>query len=425
MVRCLVYLFLFLPWIGFAQQTSFEAPEKLSNSINSQSEELAPLISADGKTLYFSRLLSNENQGGKYAGADVYSSTRDEATQQWSNAKNSFSFNNKGHNVVVGQSNDGSTLYLIDSSPNKKINGIYFTKQTNTGWTTPELIPIEGLDVQGFFSAYVSPELDVIIMSFKGPDSRGEEDLYFSIKDSSGKWMKPKNMGTTINSKGYETSPFLTKDKKRLYFSSDGHPGHGKADIFYADRLYDSWEMWSLPKNLGENVNSSSFDGYFSLESDSIGYFVSNRGAKSMDVYRVKVNVQNQQVIDSQVRKLIEESKKLLDQVREGTGKQDANLAPIKLAFKGTTITAMSRHEIVSVVEEIKNAEVNVIIVGKDIPELKSLNFMRATSVKDELVLMGVDESRIFTPEGSIDNAMIKERLAQLGVDEILLVFWR
>jgi hypothetical protein len=95
-------------------------------------------------------------------------------------------------------------------------------------------------------------------------------------------------MGSTINSSGFEMSPFLSKNKKRLYFASSGHPGMGNGDIFYSDRLYDSWEIWSAPKNLGEQVNSKSFDAYFSIYGDSVAYFSSNR-FKQMDLFKVSV----------------------------------------------------------------------------------------------------------------------------------------
>ena len=83
-------------------------------------------------------------------------------------------------------------------------------------------------------------------------------------------------------------SPFLSTNKRRLYFASSGHPGLGNGDIFYSDRLYDSWEIWSAPKNLGDQVNSKSFDAYFAIYGDSVGYFSSNR-AKQMDIYKVPV----------------------------------------------------------------------------------------------------------------------------------------
>src|SRR5690606_4925840 len=78
---------------------------------------------------------------------------------------------------------------------------------------------------------------------------------------------------------------------KRLYFASNGHKGFGDADIFYSERLYDSWEAWSLPKNLGEEVNTASFEGYFSVFGDSIGFFASNRDGGLAILYQVGLSL--------------------------------------------------------------------------------------------------------------------------------------
>src|SRR5690606_5752797 len=61
------------------------------------------------------------------------------------------------------------------------------------------------------------------------------------------------------------------------------------ADIFYSDRLYDSWETWSAPVNLGKSVNSAKFDAYFSTYGDSVAYFASNRDGRYSDIYEVRI----------------------------------------------------------------------------------------------------------------------------------------
>src|SRR5690606_29412745 len=246
-------------------------PEKLSGNVNSEYEETYPLLAPDGKTLYFSRVLHPENHGGKFSGSDVWLSTYDPTKRTWSKATNEKGlYNGSGNNAVIGISSNGQTLYLMNTTAGKKSNGIYFSKKSGKSWSKPELIPIEGLEPLGFMGFYVSPDFDVIFVSMKALDSRGEEDLYVSIKNSSGQWTKPKNLGSSVNTKGFEISPFLSSDKKRLYFSSNGHKGFGDADIFYCDRLYNSWDTWSTPKNLGEKLNSKNFDAYFSMYGDSL-----------------------------------------------------------------------------------------------------------------------------------------------------------
>ncbi|MBT1686402.1 OmpA family protein [Dawidia soli] len=293
MVRSTVFLIACLSVRAFGQDLNFQTVQKLPATVNSEFEESMPLLAPDGKTLYFSRFMHPSNNGGKYSGTDVWVSTFDAAKRGWQKSDNDkVNFNNRGSQAVVGISAKGDVLYLLNTSSTKKVNGIYFSKLLSSGWTTPELIPIEGIDSQGFFSPYVSPDFDVIIFSMKGTDSRGQEDLYVSTKNANGQWSKLKNMGPTINTSGFEISPFLSADKKRLYFSSDGHSGKGDADVFYSDRMYDNWEIWSVPKNLGEPVNSKGFDAYFSLYGDSVAFFASNRDGKFSDIYRSSVNKQ-------------------------------------------------------------------------------------------------------------------------------------
>lgn len=289
MVRqVLLVFFLHYSLFAAAQLLEFKNPEKLPNTINSKAEEGMPLLSPDGKVLYFTRSLYRENEGGLYAGQDIWVS--EYGSSGWRKASNSIaSFNNKNNNVVVGISGDGRTIYMVNASPYHRMDGIYFSKRAGSTWMRPQLLPIPGIENFDFLSFFVAPDEDVIFLSMKAPDSRGNEDLYFSVKDNSGNWTKPKTLGATINTPGFEISPFLSADKERLYFSSNGHGGAGDADIFYSERLYDSWETWTVPVNLGDDVNSKKFDAYFSIYGDSVAYFSSNRDDKYADLFRVKV----------------------------------------------------------------------------------------------------------------------------------------
>jgi hypothetical protein len=288
MVRSLlISLFCGMPLLTSAQAWDFSIPEKLPANVNTEYEEAAPLLTTDGKTLYFSRMLYPDNEGGKFSGSDIWVSSADNQ-MAWTKAT-SARLNDRGNNAVVGLSQDGQTVYMLNTTGSTRPAGIFVSKKTGNSFSKLELIPIEGLDPKGFLGFYVSPDFEVIFISMKADDSRGEEDLYVSTRNSAGQWTKPKNLGSSINTSGFEISPFLSPDKKRLYFSSNGHKGMGDADILYCDRLYNSWDTWSAPRNLGEKLNSKGFDAYFSIYGDTIAYFSSNRGGKYSDIYKVKV----------------------------------------------------------------------------------------------------------------------------------------
>lgn len=294
--------------IAGAQSMDFSPPQKLSAQVNSEGEDLMPLLAPDGTTLYFTRFMYAGNMGGMYSGHDVWASAWEGGA--WRKAQNSL-LNDRENSAVVGIGSDGKTLYLLNSSPSKKLDGIYFSKKKNGLWAEPEFIPLSGLESEGPAGFYVSPDFDVIFISMKGKDSRGEEDLYYSVRNASGEWSRARNLGPAINTSGYELSPFLSADKKRLYFSSNGHPGgFGDADVYFSERLYNSWETWSVPRNLGSRINSKGFDAYFSIY-DSLAFFSSNRDSKFSDIYRVSVRNR----VDSagqQVSKIVAEAKSLL-----------------------------------------------------------------------------------------------------------------
>ncbi|HZY78733.1 MAG TPA: hypothetical protein VFE50_04370 [Cyclobacteriaceae bacterium] len=306
-----------LATFGVGQDVEFGAVSKLPATINTACEEILPVASPDGKTLYFARVACDYNTSGKAGGSDIWYTEYEPRTKEWSRPKNSINvFNDRDNNAIVGMSTDGQTLYQVNTAPGKKIKGVYFSKKENSKWTQPQLESIPFLETQEYFGLYVSPDFKTIIASMKRDDGRGEEDLYVSHKDGQGKWSEPKSLGEKINSIGFEISPFLSKDTKRLYFASNGHRGLGGSDIFYADRLDDSWTSWSAPVNLGNVINTEGFDAYFSMN-DSVAWFSSRNGI-STDIYKVKI-VQPEDRRKAVVSNIVQEANSMLADLNDDT----------------------------------------------------------------------------------------------------------
>jgi hypothetical protein len=100
--------------------------------------------------------------------------------------------------------------------------------------------------------------------------------IYIAFKTDSG-WIKPVNLGNIINTPGAERKPFLHPDGKTLYFSSNGHPGLGRQDLYTSKRLDpDDWTKWSKPVNLGKEINSpASEKGAIVSTEGSLAFFAS------------------------------------------------------------------------------------------------------------------------------------------------------
>jgi outer membrane protein OmpA-like peptidoglycan-associated protein len=100
-----------------------------------------------------------------------------------------------------------------------------------------------------------------------------------------GKYGKPKNLGSIVNTKRNERFPFINSEGS-LFFASDGHPGLGLLDIF--GTVSDKNNNILSIINLGTPVNSSKDDFSFFMNEDGMsGYFASNRngGTGSDDIY--------------------------------------------------------------------------------------------------------------------------------------------
>ena len=113
----------------------------------------------------------------------------------------------------------------------------------------------------------------------------GQTDIYTSHKTKSGKWGKAINLGPLVNSPYREESPRIYDDSI-LYFSSNGFPGYGKADIFKCKIIKDSvYDVKLLPYP----INSNGDDIHFVLHpfDESIAILNSNRstGKGEEDIY--------------------------------------------------------------------------------------------------------------------------------------------
>ncbi len=263
-------------------------PVKLPGTVNTEiAEESIPVFSKDSSILYFVRTYDPNAVGGEMD-QDIWFSRKD-AKGNYGNCEPLTDLNNKNHNAVLGLGSNGNSMFVLNSYEGKKdyVKGLANSKKQNSKWSSPVEVNIPGLDIEGeYYGFHVNENEDVIVISYLGPNSKGEEDLYVSVKQN-GTWSSPAHMGNEINSSGYEISPFLCKTQDTLFFSSNGHGGFGDADIFYAVRGGDSWTSWTKPVNMGQKINSAKFDAYFS-HSGSTLYWSSNRENERSDIYMAR-----------------------------------------------------------------------------------------------------------------------------------------
>jgi outer membrane protein OmpA-like peptidoglycan-associated protein len=114
----------------------------------------------------------------------------------------------------------------------------------------------------------------------------GLSDIYFATKNKSGTWNRSLNMGPVINTRQKEVSPFFHPQYNLLYFSSNGQLyNFGEFDIF---KTYLIENKWTEPKNIGPLVNGRGSEFYFTIDSESENLFYArsvNRDLDKLDLY--------------------------------------------------------------------------------------------------------------------------------------------
>lgn len=265
--------------------------------INTYYHEFAPVISPDGKTMFFSRYNHPGNIGPDRL-EDVWETKKDKKTGEWKEAFNlSDPLNNLGQNEVLSVTPDGNMLLLSGKYSSKgkyKGEGLSITKRTSHGWGQPTPLVMYGFENDhSKMSATLSNDEKYLIFAANGKGSFGSTDLYVSSLLDNGTWSIPMNLGPTVNSAYKDETPFLASDGKTLFYSSDGMPGYGKGDIFVTKRLDDTWMSWSDPKNLGPKVNSEEWDAYFTIPaSGDSAYVVSrNHAIGESDIFKLKLSL--------------------------------------------------------------------------------------------------------------------------------------
>ncbi len=278
-----IIVIFFVAWISFSATVSGQSINKsnfdeLVKNLNTRYDEQNPIVSHDGKKLFFTRANDSLNIGGPKDKGDIWVSDLG-ADGMWGNPENlGRPVNNDLRNYILGFSSDGKVMFLNQERrlPGGLIinDGISFSVLNGSSWSKPSLVSVDYLlNKSKHQSGSISADGSLMLLSLQSYASRGEEDIYISSYKN-GKWTQPVNLGSVINTSKQEMTPFLSADKKKLYFSSNGHGGKGGRDIFISERQGDGWTSWSKPKNLGSEVNSIGVElTYFIDSKNSVAYF--------------------------------------------------------------------------------------------------------------------------------------------------------
>ncbi len=131
-------------------------------------------------------------------------------------------------------------------------------------------------------SAHLAYDGTVLYFSSNRQGGFGGYDIYVSYYNS-GKWSLPENLGGQINTSGNEITPFY--EDGHLYFASDEHIGLGGYDIFKSNVKNG---LWLAPINLGHGINTPADEYFPSIHMSGELFYTSNKlgGLGGNDIYK-------------------------------------------------------------------------------------------------------------------------------------------
>lgn len=270
-------------------------PERLNDLVNTVYNEFGPMPTKDGKRLYFSRQGFPDNTGGA-EDEDIWYSEFDEQTQSWKEAVNiGAPLNNASPNFITGIGREADTLLLANvyRKKGKMTAGVSISVMTDGQWSLPVPVNIEADYNLARRATYdVSHDRKTMVISQHKADTYGNLDLYVTFRKEHRQQQysgtESINLGDVINTPADETSPWLAYDGRTLYFSSDGHDGYGRMDLFKSVRLDDTWTNWSKPENLGNGINSVYDDLSFNFNPTSrYAYFSRGFSTQNSDIFTI------------------------------------------------------------------------------------------------------------------------------------------
>ncbi len=265
-----------------AKKTEFVL--KNMSNVNTPGSEFAPVVRGEELIFTASRKdIVYKSNGLPMLG--LYKVKLNQNPDETGNTAQPFSANVLQSDVNEGTpafTKDGKAMIFARGNNGKRKGGLdvdlYISRLTGDAWSEPQRLPISDSTAWDGSPAF-SADGKTLYFASNRANSVGGIDLYRTNMDASGRFSRPVNMGRDINTPGNEMFPFVATDGK-LYFSSDGHPGLGKLDVFVATRSQGVIRV----ENMGQPVNSPADDfGYVLIDTDK-GFLASNRaGGKGDD----------------------------------------------------------------------------------------------------------------------------------------------
>ena len=263
--------------------------ENMGSTVNTENDEFGPIPSPTGSgRLYFSLL--RPDISGNRGQTDIVATMASDLGWSPPNPVNPL-LNTSGQENLLDISPDGQRLYYYrgnDATDGRFLIDTFSGAGNNQLVTIQPRAPISPAmgDVTPFFGA-----ADAVYFSSRRPGGYGGLDLYRMVRLPGGRFGPPQNLGPNVNGPYDEVCPFVARDGRTVYFSSnDPAISVGGFDVVRTYRVAGTENRFTVPENAGMPLNSAGDDTHFRLAPDTFtGFLASDRkeGYGSRDLYVV------------------------------------------------------------------------------------------------------------------------------------------
>jgi Tol biopolymer transport system component len=187
---------------------------------DSRFSEADPAFAPDGKLYFISNRPKNSSDSTR--DYDIWFITPLGDTG-WSDPENMKEINSDSSEFYISFSENGNLYFSSSRKGGFGEEDIYVSRFLNKKYTMPENLGATINSVRSEYDPFISPNEDFIVFASSGrDDSFGGADLYCSKLNSKREWLQAINLGKDFNTKTREYCPYLTKDRKYFFFSSEG-----------------------------------------------------------------------------------------------------------------------------------------------------------------------------------------------------------
>ena len=255
----------------------------LPGTVNTGASEFSAVLLNDSVMLFSSLRAMSVLEDGTIKDLDytagIYTATKNDSA--WHINSEVGILKEEDQSIANGSFNNDKTAFYFSVCKGFGSCKIYSGKKVGdsiVNYTAlPEPINLHDVNSTHPFFMEVNGK-KMLLFSSNRVKGAGGMDLWVSMYK--GKWTTPKNLGSSVNTKGNELTPFYDTDSSTLYFSSDWHYNLGGVDVFSTRGNFPV--TWDSIVNMGIPYNSPLNDLYFVLNDELSGFLTSSReGSKT------------------------------------------------------------------------------------------------------------------------------------------------